>query len=74
MRAFPAEDARLVEIAVLETMINRQESPGDLKPIRSPAKYFEAEIRKWLSQGKGLDSRTIDGLLEKRRGQAGISW
>ena len=67
--AFPNEDRRLIEIAILETMINRMESPGQLKPIRSPAKYFEAEIRKWISQGKGLDTRTIDGLLEKRRGQ-----
>ncbi|HMS10675.1 MAG TPA: hypothetical protein PKE66_14410 [Pyrinomonadaceae bacterium] len=69
VREFSGGDSRLIEIAILETMINRRQSPGDLKPIRSPARYFEAEIRKWLTQGKGLDTRTIDGLLEHRKRQ-----
>lgn len=68
--AHPAFDPRLVEIAVLETLIRRKGSLTEDRPIKS-IRYFEAEIKQMCSKqgGGALDSKTIDHMLQRRREQ-----
>jgi uncharacterized protein YdaU (DUF1376 family) len=70
IRAHPSEDARLVEIAVLETLLRRKGSLNEHKPIKS-ARYFDEEIKTMCSKkgGGGLGDRAIDVLLQRRREQ-----
>ncbi len=62
LKAFPETDARAVEIGILYTLIQRQNT----EPIRS-AKYFTPEIEK--ASAAGLTSETLDALLARRRQQ-----
>lgn len=59
-------DARLVEVAIIHTLVNRN---GSTDPINSIS-YFQREIKKICGEGDGLSSQTIDTLLSTRRGQA----
>lgn len=66
-------DARLVEIAVLETLIRRKGSANEHEPIKSP-KYFNEEIVKLnVNAGKSgkmpMGDKAIDVLLKRRRDQ-----
>lgn len=65
---FPQADERVVELGMLYTMLQRN---GSTEPIRS-AKYFHPEIKKMLNETKGLDTKTIDVMLARRREQAGL--
>lgn len=67
VREHPDKDARLIEIAVLETMIRRKGSANEDKPIKS-AKYFKDEIEHLCSKPRGSASM-IDSVLERRRKQ-----
>lgn len=64
----PKKDSRLVEIAAIQTLINRN---GDTKPINSAA-YFADEIRHMCSKSSGIGTGMIDGILQKRRQQIAV--
>lgn len=68
----PDQDPRLVEIAVLETMIRRKGSPNEHQPIRKPEKYFAEEIADMCKQGAALGDEARNALLMRRRDQLGI--
>lgn len=59
-------DSRLIEIAVIETMLNR---PDNAEPIQS-VNYFLPEIKKQVAVTRS--SATIDAILPRRRQQAGL--
>lgn len=59
----PKKDSRLIEIAVIETLVNRN---GATEPINS-ASYFTDEIKHKCSKSSGLALSTIDAVLEARR-------
>ncbi len=63
----PKSDPRLIEIAIIETLIRRN---GDNRPIKSIA-YFSEEIKAICSKSKSLSDKTIDAMLERRRQQIG---
>lgn len=74
VREHAAFDARLVEIAVIETMMRRKGSANEGKPIKS-ARYFDEEIKHMCCSEKGgrlLDDGTIDIVLAIRRKKMGI--
>lgn len=71
VRANPTSDARLVETAVLETIMRRKGSANEDKPIRSP-KYFDEEIRTMVTKGSGLSETAINSVLKRRRQQIGM--
>lgn len=60
-------DLRLVEVAVIETWLKRKE---DSEPIRS-VNYFFPEIERVCSAGD-ISAPMIDGILQRRREQAGL--
>lgn len=70
VREHPDSDPRLVEIAVLETMIRRKGSTNEHRPIKS-IRYFDAEIKQMCSKKGGgtLGDKGIDALLHRRREQ-----
>jgi hypothetical protein len=73
VREHAGVDARLVEIAVLETLIRRKGSANENQPIKS-AKYFSEEIVKLnANAGKGgkmpMGDQAIDVMLKRRREQ-----
>jgi uncharacterized protein YdaU (DUF1376 family) len=70
--ANPDADPRLVEIAVIETIMRRVGSQNEQRPIKS-VKYFQAEIDQMILNGTKLGSKAIDALLWKRRQDAGIA-
>lgn len=59
------KDARLVEVAILETLMNRN---GSTEPINS-LQYFAPQIKQITSKGNGIPATTIDALLKRRREQ-----
>lgn len=61
---FPQCDARIVEIGVLYTFLQRN---GSTEPIRS-IKYFNPEVEKMIREGPKGD-KAIDVLLTRRREQ-----
>lgn len=65
-------DKRLVEIAVIETMLRRQNSTNGHRPIKS-VRYFSEEIRTMVDKGGRLGTKAIDAMLHQRRKQAGLS-
>jgi len=70
VREHPDKDARLIEIAVIETMLRRKGSAGEGKAIKS-MRYFDEEIGRMVEQGGQLGSKAIDALLQRRREQIG---
>ena len=58
-------DARLVEIGVLYTLLQRA---GSRDPINSLA-YFAPQIKRICTESKGMGSKAIDALLATRRQQ-----
>lgn len=71
VRENPDKDSRLVEIAVIETMLRRKGSANEHKPIKS-MRYFDEEIMRMAEQGSTLGSNAIDALLHRRREQIGV--
>ncbi len=61
----PKKDPRVVEIAVLQTLMNRNGSP---EPINS-AHYFSDEIKHLSAKSTGLRGETVDVVLQARRQQ-----
>lgn len=61
-------DGRLVEIALIQTLINRNGSASESSSINS-GKYFEPEIKKICNKSNGISVKTIGALLERRRVQ-----
>lgn len=61
--AHPKIDKRLIETAVIETMIRRNGSTKKINSIR----YFDEEIKSIEADSKGLSSPTIDIRLKSRR-------
>lgn len=70
VRDFSDVDPRLVEIAVLESVMRRKGSQNEGKPIRSPSRYFAEEIRSMELNARKLGRNAIDALLARRREQA----
>lgn len=70
VREHASFDARLVEIAVIETMMRRKGSANEAKSIKS-ARYFDEEIKQMCSKkgGGALGDRAVDALLHRRRDQ-----
>lgn len=58
-------DPRIVEIAVIETLLNRN---GSTEPIHS-IKYFTPAVERLCSKSGGLGAATIDVVLKRRREQ-----
>lgn len=63
-------DARLVEVAVIETMMRRKGSWNEHEPVKSVS-YFDGEILKM--KRSHLSNITLDALLHQRRRQIGIA-
>lgn len=61
VRDFPSVDPRLVEIAVIKTLIQHRNSPT-ARPIRS-VRYFREEIEDIALHSKKLGTSTIDAML-----------
>jgi len=59
------KDPRLVEVAILETLMNRE---GSTEPINS-MQYFAPHIKKITGKSSGISPETIDVLLTRRREQ-----
>lgn len=70
VRDFPDADPRLVEIAVIKTLIQHRNSPT-AKPIRS-SRYFREEIEDMVLHSKKLGSRAIEAMLFSYRKKIGI--
>lgn len=70
VRDFSDADPRLVEIAVLESLIRRSTSSAAGKPIRKPAAYFREEIESMVINARKLGSNAVDVLLKRRRQMA----
>lgn len=62
------KDARLVEIGVIQTLMNRN---GDTSPINS-LEYFGPEIKTVCNKSTGISAATADVVLQKRREQVRI--
>lgn len=65
VRVHAKVDARLVEIGMLYTLLQRN---GSEAPIRSP-RYFDPEIKRVVATCKGMGGKAIDALLVRRRQQ-----
>lgn len=63
--AHAKKDSRLVEIAVIQTLLNRN---GSDAPINS-GQYFADEIKRMCSKANGITADTIDVVLKRRREQ-----
>lgn len=68
VRANATLDERLVEVAVIETLMRRKTSGSDDRPINS-IRYFDDEIRHLSKRSSDLTSATIDTMLAVRRSQ-----
>jgi hypothetical protein len=72
VRAFPAVDAKLVEIAVIKTLIQHRQSPT-ARPIRS-TRYFREEIEDMAFQATRAEVRlgetAINAMLHSYRQKA----
>ncbi|MBV9217110.1 MAG: hypothetical protein JO053_13140 [Acidobacteria bacterium] len=64
------KDARLVEVAVIETWLKWKESPT-ARPIKS-VRYFDEEIGMKVKTSSTLSDTVIDVMLRRRRQQGGL--
>jgi hypothetical protein len=71
VREHLGRDPRLVEIAVLETVLRRQGSANEHRPIKS-VRYFDEEIGRTFSNkgASALGDVAIDAMLHARRRRA----
>lgn len=67
--AYPDVDPKLVEIAVIKTLITHRNSPN-AKPIKNLARYCREEIEDMVLNAKKLGSKAINAMLFSHRKKA----